>query len=59
MFFYREDAIFADETGRINPTQDWASSWQLAFTPGEAPDQAGLVSKLSVLDQLFTALEIF
>lgn len=59
MFFYREDAAFADDTGRINPTQDWASAWQLAFTPDQTIDQAGLVSKLSVLDQLFTALEIF
>ena len=59
MFFYRKDAVFADDTGRINPTQDWASSWQLAFTPGLATDDAGLVSKLSVLDQKFTALEIF
>lgn len=58
-FFYREDAVFADETGRINPTQDWASAWQLSFTPFQNTDQAGLVSKLSVLDQLFTALEIF
>ncbi len=59
MFFYREDAVFADETGRINPTQDWASAWQLAFTPGQTTDNVGLISKLSVLDQLFTALEIF
>ena len=59
MFFYREDAVFADDTGRFNPTQDWASAWQLSFTPGQTTDNAGLISKLSVLDQLFTALEIF
>ncbi len=59
MFFYREDAAFADDTGRINPTQDWASAWQLSFTPGQSTDDAFLVRKLSVLDQLFTALEIF
>lgn len=59
MFFYREDAVFADDTGRFNPTQDWASAWQLFYTPGQNTDDAGLVSKFSVLDQLFTALEIF
>ncbi len=32
-FFYRSDAEFADDTGRINPTQDWASVWELFFTP--------------------------
>ena len=59
MFFYREDAVFADDTGRFNPTQDWASSWQLFFTPNVTTDVAGLVSKFSVLDSVFTALEIF
>jgi len=59
MFFYRRDALFADDTGRINPTQDWASAWQLFFTPGQESEKTRLVSKLSVLDQLFTALEIF
>ena len=34
-FFYRQDAVFADETGRINPTQDWASAWQFFFSPPE------------------------
>ena len=39
-FFYRQDASFADDTGRINPTQDWASAWELFFTPEvqEAPE---------------------
>ena len=32
-FFYRRDASFADDTGRINPTQDWASAWELFFSP--------------------------
>ena len=36
--FYRRDAAFADETGRINSTQDWASAWQLFFTPVAAED---------------------
>ncbi|MDB4766724.1 hypothetical protein OAG71_03445, partial [bacterium] len=31
--FYRQDASFADETGRINEMQDWASAWQLFFNP--------------------------
>ena len=40
-FFYREDASFADDTGRINPTQDWAAAWELFFAPVvevETPD---------------------
>ena len=39
-FFYRRDASFADDTGRINPTQDWASAWELFFAPvvEEAPE---------------------
>lgn len=54
--FYREDALFADETGRINATQDWASAWQLEFTPGAEAEQAALFAKLNVLDQLFDNL---
>jgi Ca2+-binding RTX toxin-like protein len=54
--FYRQDALFADETGRINATQDWASAWQLAFTPGADAARAVLFSKLDVLDDLFDEL---
>ena len=32
-FFYRRDASFADDSGRTNPTQDWASAWELFFAP--------------------------
>lgn len=54
--FYREDALFADETGRINATQDWASAWQLEFTPNAEAAQAEQFAKLNVLDQLFDNL---
>lgn len=57
MFFYRRDALFADETGRFNPTQDWASAWELFFSPEREDEKVTLVSKLSILDQLFTSLK--
>ena len=67
--FYREDSVFAVDTqddasarndldARISPEQDFASTWQLFFTPGEAAEQQRLSQKLELVDDLFSFLSI-
>ena len=65
--FYREDAVFAVDTqddvlvrndldARINPEQDFSSTWQLFFTPGEEAEKQRLSQKLEQIDDLFSLL---
>jgi len=67
--FYREDSVFAVDTqddastrndldARINAEQDFASTWQLFFTPGEEAEKARLSQKLELVDDLFSILAI-
>jgi len=67
--FYREDSVFAVDTqdpigarndldARISPEQDFASTWQLFFTPGEEAEKQRLSQKLEQIDGLFALLAI-
>jgi hypothetical protein len=67
--FYRQDSVFAVDTqddptirndldARISPEQDFASTWQLFFTPGEEAEKTRLSQKLEKIGDLFSMLEI-
>ncbi len=68
-WFYRKDSQFAVDTqddiadrndldARLNPQQDFASTWQLFFTPGEEAEKQRLSVKLEKIGDLFSMLSI-
>ncbi len=54
-WWYLNTASFADSYGRTNPHEDISTIWELHFS-GDTTTDPGLLSKLSLLDDIFTAL---
>ena len=58
-WYFRLDALFAEDFSTTNPVEDFASVWKLYFDPDAAAEQAILVNKISQVDDLFNMLEVF
>ncbi len=56
-WMYRSGTEFLDNRGRINPSSDWATAWELALDPdATAADQTRLSDKLAAVNQFFDAV---
>lgn len=55
-WFYLKSAKLADATSSINPQEDFASVWELYFTPDSQMEQDRMVVKINKVDELFTEL---
>lgn len=56
--WHLSSAVFAEDYGKTNPREDFATVWEYHFNPDADPGLAGgLASKLSVLTDLFTLLQ--
>ena len=56
-WYYFANAEFLEDHARTNPTEDFSSIWKLYFDDNaSALDRQRLVSKVNILDQLFSQL---
>lgn len=54
-WWYRSDAIFAENYGRTNPYEDWSTVWELYFdADADEGLRALLADKLGLLQQFFS-----
>lgn len=56
--WYLSSAVFAEDYGKTNPREDFATAWEYYFNPGADPGIAGgLTPKLAILTNLFSRLQ--
>ena len=58
-WWYRLDSVFANDFGRTNPIDDWATAWEVGLDDALSGQRSKLVFKLRTIDTLFQSLSAF